>query len=95
MPYFSKNGSVPKTSIDNTPGWVLVPNPPSNVPENKQLVWLNWEWVIRDFKPEDNEGYQYNWDHETKSWKEYPLPETAALLNQPSIYTQTPSTESS
>ncbi len=76
MPYFSKNGSVPKTTIDNTPGWVLVPNPPTNIPEGKQLVWLNWEWTIRDFKPEDREGYQWNWDHDTKSWIEYPLPET-------------------
>lgn len=75
MPYFSKNGSVPKTTIDNTPGWILVPNPPTNIPEGKQLVWLNWEWVIRDFKPEDREGYQWNWDHGTKSWIEYPLPE--------------------
>jgi hypothetical protein len=76
MPYFSKNGSVPKTTIDNTPGWVLVPNPPTNIPEGKQLVWLNWEWIIRDFKPGDREGYQWNWDHDTKSWIEYPLPET-------------------
>jgi hypothetical protein len=76
MPYFSKNGSVPKTTIDNTPGWVLVPNPPTNIPEGKQLVWLNWEWVVREFKPEDREGYQWNWDHDTKSWIEYPLPET-------------------
>jgi hypothetical protein len=76
MPYFSKNGSVPKTTIDNTPGWILVPNPPTNIPEGKQLVWLNWEWVVREFKPEDREGYQWNWDHDTKSWIEYPLPET-------------------
>jgi hypothetical protein len=76
MPYFSKNGSVPKTTIDNTPGWILVPNPPTNIPEGKQLVWLNWEWTIREFKPEDREGYQWNWNHDTKSWIEYPLPET-------------------
>lgn len=75
MPYFSKNGSIPKTTIDNTPGWVLVPNPPS-VPEGKQLVWLNWEWVVRDFRPVDREGYQWNWDHDLKQWIEYPLPET-------------------
>lgn len=79
MPYFSKNGSIPKTTIDDTPGWVLVPNPPTNIPEGKQLVWLNWEWVVRDFKPEDNKGYQYNWDHNTKSWIEYPLPDIIVL----------------
>ena len=72
MPYFSKNGSIPKTTIDNTPGWVLVPNPPV-VPEGKQLVWLNWEWVVRDFRPVDREGYQCNWNHELKQWIEYEI----------------------
>lgn len=72
MPYFSKNGSIPKTTIDNTPGWVLVPNPPV-VPEGKQLVWLNWEWVVRDFRPVDREGYQWNWNHELKQWIEYEI----------------------
>lgn len=50
----------------------MVPRPPS-VPEGKQLVWLNWEWVVRDPKPEDREGYQWNWDHLSLSWVEYPL----------------------
>jgi hypothetical protein len=72
MPYFSKNGSIPKPTIDDTPGWVLVPNPPTDIPEGKQLVWLNWEWIIRDPKPDDREGYQWNWQHETKSWIESP-----------------------
>ena len=93
MPYFSKNGSIPKPTIDNTPGWVLVPNPPP-VPEGKQLVWLNWEWVIRDPKPADREGYQWNWDHPTLSWIEYPLPEIASLLEENPVYAQTIPVES-
>lgn len=80
MPYFSKNGSIPKTSIDNTPGWVLVPNPPI-VPDGKQLVWLNWEWIIRDPKPADREGYQHNWNHDLKQWIEYPLSETIEVTS--------------
>ena len=77
MPYFSKNGSVPKTIIDDTSGWVLVPSPPL-VPEGKELIWLNWEWIIRDFKPSGREGYQWKWNHDAKRWIEYPLsaPET-------------------
>jgi hypothetical protein len=70
MPYFSKNGSIPKPTIDDTPGWVLVPNPPAEIPEGKQLVWLNWEWVIRDPRPVDREGYQWNWNHNLKQWVE-------------------------
>lgn len=80
MPYFSKNGSIPKPTIDDTPGWVLVPNPPTDIPEGKQLVWLNWEWIIRDPKPDDREGYQWNWQHETKSWIEYPWQVTTDSL---------------
>lgn len=80
MPYFSKNGSIPKPTIDDTPGWVLVPNPPTDIPEGKQLVWLNWEWIIRDPKPDDREGYQWNWQHETKSWIESPWQVTTDSL---------------
>lgn len=80
MPYFSKNGSIPKPTIDDTPGWVLVPNPPTDIPEGKQLVWLNWEWIIRDPKPDDREGYQWNWQHETKSWLESPWQVTTDSL---------------
>lgn len=80
MPYFSKNGSIPKPTIDDTPGWVLVPNPPTDIPEGKQLVWLNWEWIIRDPKPGDREGYQWNWQHETKSWIESPWQVTTDSL---------------
>lgn len=73
MPYFSKNGSIPKPQIDDTPGWVLVPPPPS-VPEGKQLVWLNWEWVVRDFMPTTvKDGYQWNWIHDIRQWVEYPI----------------------
>lgn len=71
MPYFSKNGSIPKPRTDGTDGWVLVSNPPEDIPEGKQLVWLNWEWVIRDIKPQNREGYQWNWIHDRKEWIEY------------------------
>lgn len=79
MPYFSKNGSIPKPTIDDTPGWVLVPNPPTDIPEGKQLVWLNWEWIVRDPRPEDREGYQWNWNHNLKQWVELEI----APINTP------------
>ena len=73
MPLFSKNGSIPKPQTDGTDGWVLVPDMPS-CPEGKQVVWLNWSWVIRDPKPADRDGYQWNWNHADQKWVECALP---------------------
>lgn len=66
---FSKNGSIPKPETDGTEGWVEVPDAPE-VPEGKELAWLNGEWVVRDPKPADRPGYQWNWAHEARSWVE-------------------------
>ena len=66
---FSKNGSIPKPETDGTEGWVEVPDAPE-VPEGKELAWLNGEWVVRDPKPADRPGYQWNWAHEAQSWVE-------------------------
>jgi hypothetical protein len=78
---YSKNGSIPKPETDGTEGWVQVPDAP-DCPEGKELVWLNWEWVIRDPKPQDREGYQWNWQHDTRSWVEgaWPQQETIQVL---------------
>lgn len=76
---FSKNGSIPKPETDGTEGWVEVPDAPE-VPEGKELAWLNGEWVIRDPKPEDRPGYQWNWAHEVKSWVECEYTQTVAEL---------------
>jgi hypothetical protein len=73
MPLFSKNGSIPKPTTDGTNGWVLVPEMPA-CPDGKEVVWLNWEWIVRDPKPTDREGYQWNWSHGDRAWVEYALP---------------------
>ena len=73
---FSKNGSIPKPETDGTEGWVEVPDAPE-VPEGKELAWLNGEWVVRDPKPADRLGYQWNWAHEAQSWVECEYPATA------------------
>ena len=70
MQYWTKNGSIPTTLPDSTAGWQHAPEPPSDIPEGKNLVWLNWEWIIRDPKPEDRPGYQWNWNHEQRAWVE-------------------------
>lgn len=70
MQYWTKNGSIPYPETDGTEGWQQAPSPPTEIPDGKQLVWLNWEWIIRDPKPEDRLGYQWNWQHDTKSWIE-------------------------
>ena len=73
---FSKLGSYPKPETDGTDGWIEVPDAPE-VPEGKQLAWLNGEWVVRDPKPADRDGYQWNWAHDSLSWIECVYPQTA------------------
>jgi hypothetical protein len=68
--YWTKKGSIPSQETDGTEGWQQAPAPPTEIPEGKELVWLNWEWIIRDPKPQDREGYQWNWQHDTRSWVE-------------------------
>ncbi len=68
--YWTKNGSIPSQETDGTEGWQQAPSPPAEIPEGKELVWLNWEWIIRDPKPADRAGWQWNWQHEGKTWVE-------------------------
>ena len=68
--YWTKNGSIPSQETDGTEGWQQAPSPPTEIPEGKELVWLNWEWIIRDPKPADRAGWQWNWQHEGKTWVE-------------------------
>ena len=70
---YSKNGSIPKPETDGTEGWIEVPDAPE-CPEGKEVVWLNWEWVIRDPKPVDREGYRWKWNHDQMQWIEYQMP---------------------
>jgi hypothetical protein len=70
MQYWTKNGSIPSTETDGTEGWQPAPSPPTDVPDGKELVWLNWEWIVRDPKPVDRAGWQWNWQHEGKTWVE-------------------------
>lgn len=76
---FSKNGSIPKPETDGTEGWVEVPDAPE-VPEGKELAWLNGEWVVRDPKPADRPGYQWNWAHDGLAWVECEYAQTVAEL---------------
>jgi hypothetical protein len=70
MIYYTKNGSIPYPFTDGTEGWQVAPSPPEEIPAGKQLVWENWEWIIRDPKPMDREGHQWNWRHDTREWIE-------------------------
>jgi hypothetical protein len=72
MQYWTKNGSIPSTETDGTEGWQPAPEPPTDIPDGKELVWLNWEWIIRDPKPADRAGWQWNWNHADKAWVESP-----------------------
>lgn len=69
---YSKNGSIPKPETDGTEGWIEVPEAPE-CPAGKEVVWLNWEWVVRDPKPVDREGYRWKWNHDQMQWIEYQM----------------------
>lgn len=70
---YTKNGSIPKPETDGTEGWIEAPYPP-DCPEGKEVVWLNWRWLIRDPKPVDREGYRWKWNDDQGQWIEYQLP---------------------
>lgn len=77
MALYTFNGSIP-TEIPGgvseqdhiAAGWKIAPDKPE-CPEGKEVIWLNWEWVTRDPKPEDREGYVWKWNHDAYQWIEY------------------------
>ena len=77
---YTKLGSIPQPQTDGTEGWIEVADKPE-CPAGKEVVWLNWEWVVRDPKPEDREGYQWNWNHSDMAWVEsaWGVPETPEI----------------
>ena len=75
---YTKNGSIPKPETDGTEGWLEVPMPPE-CPEGKEVVWLNWRWLIRDPKPIDREGYRWKWNDDQGQWIEYQLPNSVVI----------------
>lgn len=69
MPLYSFKGHYPVEQIDSQEGWYEVPAKP--VPaEGQEVAWVNAEWVVRDLKPEDRPGYQWNWSHDDRAWVE-------------------------
>jgi type II secretory pathway component PulL len=86
MPLYTKNGSIPSPQTDGTEGWVLVGDKPT-CPDGKEVVWLNWEWIVRDPKPTDSEGYQWNWNHGDKAWVECALPQFEKTIDLETIET--------
>ena len=69
MTLYSFKGHYPVEQIDNNKGWYEVPAKPE-APEGKEVRWENAEWVVRDPKPEDRPGFQWNWNHDAKDWVE-------------------------
>ena len=82
MALYSFKGHYPVEQIDNQTGWYEVPDRPV-APEGKQVAWVNAEWVVRDPKPEDRPGYQWNWSASDKDWVEYALPQAEEVVVQP------------
>ena len=73
MALYSFKGHYPVEQIDNNKGWYEVPAKPE-APEGKQVAWVNAEWVVRDPKPEDRPGFQWNWNHDARDWVECVFP---------------------
>ena len=82
MTLYSFKGHYPVEQIDNNKGWYEVPAKPE-APEGKQVAWLNGEWVVRDPKPEDRPGFQWNWNHDAKDWVECEYAVTAPEVVDP------------
>lgn len=78
MTYYNKLGSIPTQQIDDSEGWVPAPAPPE-CPEGKEVVWWGNEWVIRDPKPVDRPGWQWNWKADTKEWIEGQWPNAVEI----------------
>lgn len=78
MPTYTKNGSIPQPHTDGTDGWALVIQEKPVPPEGKEVVWLNWQWIVRDPKPEAAPGFVWKWDAVQNEWKEYELPTAEA-----------------
>lgn len=78
---WTKNGSIPQSETDGTEGWLEVPEKPE-CPEGKEVAWLNWQWVIRDPKPVDRNGYRWKWNHDHMQWIEYALPSETVEVTQ-------------
>ena len=51
MQYWTKNGSIPNTETDGTEGWQPAPEPPTDVPENHEVIWASGAWHILTPKP--------------------------------------------
>ena len=66
---WTKNGSIPYESTDGTEGWQPAPDKP-DAPEGKEVIWVAPQWIIRDPKPADRAGYQWNWNHADRAWVE-------------------------
>lgn len=75
---WTKNGSIPQEQTDGTEGWLDVGMPPAPV-DGKEIAWINWQWVIRDPKPTDRDGYRWKWNHDAMQWIEYQLPNIVTI----------------
>ena len=53
MQYWTKNGSIPSTETDGTEGWQPAPEPPTDVPENHEVIWASGAWHVLTPKPSE------------------------------------------
>ena len=59
MQYWTKNGSIPSTETDGTEGWQPAPEPPTEIPENHEVIWASGAWHVLTPKPAESGTWRW------------------------------------
>jgi len=73
MSLYSKNGSIPYPTKDDTDGWVEVPEPPVPGLGEETVWWCPPGWVTRPIEPAPVEGYIWKWSQSETEWVSYQI----------------------
>lgn len=78
MTLYSKNGSYPHPSKDDTEGWIEVPAPPVPGLGQEVVWWYPPGWVVRPVQPAEMAGGEWSWQQTEGRWIWYAHPAVAA-----------------
>lgn len=66
--YTNRQGVIPNSIPDDSPGWILVPDKPTPGEGEEVVWWFPPGWVVRPVKPPDEEGYKWKWMQSELKW---------------------------
>lgn len=75
---WTKNGSIPYPTTDDTEGWQPAQEKP-DAPEGKEVIWVAPQWIVRDPQPSNREGYQWAY-FLNEGWVELAIPGTESVF---------------